>query len=88
MQFNGQKFSGISEKLSLNPRFILLKMQKYAFLKKNVFFIEGLYQILVQMVIDWSSRLQKTSNAWQIRGKLGALLTNYTPLLMYESARI
>ena len=29
--FNGQKLSGLSEKLSLNPRFFWLKMQKYAF---------------------------------------------------------
>ena len=36
VRFNGQKFSGLPEKLSLNPRF-LLKMEKYAFLKKNGF---------------------------------------------------
>ena len=50
---------GLSEKLSLNPRFFfLLKMQKYAFLRKMVL-NEVLYQIKVQLVINWSSRLQK-----------------------------
>ena len=41
VRFNGQKFSGLPEKLSLNPRFFLLKMQKYVFLKKN-----GLSEVL------------------------------------------
>ena len=36
-------------------------MQKYAILK-IMFFIEVLYQIEVQLVINWSSRLQKTPN--------------------------
>ena len=44
MRFNGQKFSGLPEKLSLNPRLFLLKMQKYAFLKKN-----GLSEVLYQI---------------------------------------
>ena len=45
VRFNGQKFSGLPEKLSLNPRFFLLfKMQKYAFLKKN-----GLSEVLYQI---------------------------------------
>ena len=38
----GKLFSGFSDKLSFNPRF-LVKMQKYAFLKKMVL-IEALYQ--------------------------------------------
>ena len=42
VQFNGQKFRGLSEK-SFNPQF-WVKMQKYAFLKKNNF-NEVLYQI-------------------------------------------
>ena len=37
MQFNGQKFSNLSEKLSFNPHYFGLKMQKSAFLKKNGF---------------------------------------------------
>ena len=44
VRFNGQKFSGLPEKLSLNPRFLLFKMQKYAFLKKN-----GLSEVLYQI---------------------------------------
>ena len=43
VRFNGQKFSSLPEKLSLNPRF-LLKMQKNAFLKKN-----GLSEVLYQI---------------------------------------
>ena len=43
VRLNGQKFSGLPEKLSLNPLFFLLKMQKYAFLKKN-----GLSEVLYQ----------------------------------------
>ena len=43
VRFNGQKFRGLPEKLSLNLRF-LLKMQKYAFLKKN-----GLSEVLYQI---------------------------------------
>ena len=35
VRFDGKKFTDLPEKLSLNPRFFLLKMQKYAFLKKN-----------------------------------------------------
>ena len=36
MQFNGQKYSGFSEKLSFNPRFFFLaKNAKICFLKKN-----------------------------------------------------
>ena len=31
VRFDGQKFSGLPEKLSLNPRFFLLKMQKRLF---------------------------------------------------------
>ena len=35
---NGQKFSGLLEKLSFNPRYFgWLSMQKYAFLNKNGF---------------------------------------------------
>ena len=44
VRFNGQKFSGRPEQLSLNPRFFLLKMQKYAFLKKS-----GLSEVLYQI---------------------------------------
>ena len=51
MQFNGQKFSGLSEKLSFNSLGFLVKMQKYAFLK-NMALSEVLYQIKVQLVIN------------------------------------
>ena len=44
MQFNGQNLSGLLENLSFNPHFFVLKMQKYAFLKKMVL-SEVLYQI-------------------------------------------
>ena len=44
VRFNWQKFSGLPEKLSLNPRFFLLKMQKYAFWKKN-----GLSEVVYQI---------------------------------------
>ena len=45
VRFNGQKFSRLPEKLSLNPCcFVLLKMQKYVFLKKN-----GLSEVLYQI---------------------------------------
>ena len=38
MQFNGQQFSGLSDKLFFNPQFFLLKMQKYVvFEEKNLF---------------------------------------------------
>ena len=58
VQFNGQKFSVLSEKVSFNPWFFWLKNQKYAFLKKRVL-IKVLYQISVQLVIDWSSHFKK-----------------------------
>ena len=59
MQFNGQKISGVSEHVSFNLRFFfLLKMQKYAFLKKN-----GLIRRLSLIGID---------AIWQV--SLGCLL--------------
>ena len=35
--FNGEKLNGLSEKLSFNPKFFLLKMQNICFLDKNGF---------------------------------------------------
>ena len=44
VQFNGQKFSDFSKKLSFNPRFLWLKGKK-CFFEEKIVLIEVLYQI-------------------------------------------
>ena len=53
MQFNGQKFSGLSEKLSFNPRFFLVKKAKICFLEEKrvwVKFISNLSAVGIKLV--------------------------------------
>ena len=47
VRFNGQKFSGLSEKLSLNPRFFffLVKNAKICFFEAKMVLSDVLYQI-------------------------------------------
>ena len=85
MQFNGQKFSNLSEKLSFNPHFFGLKMQKSAFLKKNGFEC-SCYQINEQLVINWSSRLNKHETL-EILIKIDYKISNFSRFLKFTSRK-
>ena len=54
------KSLAVFQKNCFSIHVFLLKMQKYAFLKKNDL-SEFLYKIKVPLVINWSSQLQKNT---------------------------
>ena len=65
MQLNGQKFSGLSDQFFLIHNFLGLKNAKFCFLKKRIVLREVFYQIKVQLLINWSSRLLSYFNKRQ-----------------------
>ena len=60
VRFNGQKFSGLLEKLSLNPRCFFVKNAKICFFEKSCL-SEVLYQIYFHLVTNGFSRLQSNN---------------------------
>ena len=57
----GQKFSGVSKQLSFTPQIFWVKSAKIDFLRKRGF-ERSCHRIEVQMVANWSSRLEKARN--------------------------
>ena len=59
MHFNGQKFSSNFEQFSFTSKFFFGKNAKVDFFKKNGF-ESSFYEINVQVVTNWSVRLENT----------------------------
>ena len=62
MHFNGLKLSGALEEFSITSQFLGSKMQKIIFFQENKRFEGKFYQIEVQVIINPSSRLEKTQS--------------------------